>query len=61
MLNNTFTVLCMGVSAACMSVHHIHAYPLKSEEGVGSLGPGVRDGHELPSGCRELNQSPLEG
>jgi hypothetical protein len=49
--------MCMVVLPECMSVCDMHAWFLWTlEEGIGfpgtgSLGIGVRDGCELPSGC----------
>lgn len=41
---------------AYMSVTHVCAWYLpKPEEGIGSPEGGVRDGHESPSGCWELD------
>jgi hypothetical protein len=34
--------------------------PQRPEEGVRSLGTGVRDSYELPCGCWELNLGPPE-
>lgn len=43
-----------------MRVPLICALPVGPEEGAGFPGPGVRAGYELPSGCWESKQSPLE-
>ena len=42
------------VCTACMQ------FPLRSEEGIGSLGTEVTDSCELPGGCWELNPASLE-
>jgi hypothetical protein len=36
-------------------------YYWKPEPGIGSAGPGVKDGCELKYGRRDLNMIPLEG
>lgn len=41
-----------------MFVHHMWAYPQKSEEDTGSPRTGVLDGCELPSGCWEPDLGP---
>lgn len=47
---------------ACMFVCVLHAwYPQRPEEGIGTLGTGVRNGFELQCECRKLNLGPLEG
>jgi hypothetical protein len=35
-------------------------YPQRPEEGIVTLGTGVRNGFELPRECRKLNLGPLE-
>jgi hypothetical protein len=35
--------MCMGILPVCMSVHHVHAVPMKPEEDVGSPETGVTD------------------
>jgi hypothetical protein len=55
-----FIVLCMGALPACMSVYCVHACcPQRSEEGK-SFRTSIKDGGELPYGCRKSNLGPLE-
>lgn len=46
-------------SATCTSVHQVYIWCPRKEEGVGSLGTGVRNGYEPPYGHWELNLDPL--
>lgn len=51
----------MNLLSTYVYVHHMHAWYLwRSEKGVGSLGPGVINGHETPCWCWALNPSPLQ-
>ena len=46
----------MGDLSVCLR----HTVLLESREDIRSPGTEVTDGHELPSGCWELNLDPLE-
>lgn len=61
-----FTFMYMAVLAACIFMHHIHAwYPWRSEEGTGFPGTGVIDGvnHYVGTGkqsqvlCKRIEHS----
>jgi hypothetical protein len=45
---------------ACISVHHLHAVPLKQEEGIRVPGTVDTEGCEPPCGCWELNLGLLQ-
>ena len=51
-----YSVLCMGVLPAIISVQHVHAVSLESRS-PGTEGTATC---ELPCGCWKLNQGPLE-
>lgn len=54
--------MCISVLPVCVFVHYIHAWSLKSKEGIGVSVTGVTDNCELPSGCWELMPlDPLKG
>lgn len=56
-----FTLTCISVLLACMSVHHIHAWCLlRSKEGIGSPGSEITDGCELLCGYWDLNLDSLQ-
>lgn len=51
--------MCISVLPACMCVLCVCLVPQGPEEGVSS-GTGATNGWELPHGCWELKQGPLE-
>lgn len=56
-----FTLTCVSVLLAYMSVHYIHAWCLlRSKEGIGSPGSEISDGCELLCGYWDLNLDSLE-
>ena len=50
-----YTLMCMGVLLACMSVHHAHVVPMDAGEGTRSPGTRVTDAWKLSCACWELN------
>lgn len=51
------TAILICVLPACMSEWHVHALPVKPEEGSDPPGPRDAEGGELLCGCWESNPS----
>lgn len=61
-LTLSLSFLEVRVLLACLYVHHVYACCLqRPEQGIRSLGSGVKDGCELSCKCWELNAGPLGG
>lgn len=60
-LLNLFTLLCMGVLPACMSMYHMRAWGRGQKRVWDPLElTGIIDGCDLPHGCWESNLGPSE-
>lgn len=52
--------MCISLLPTCMYGHHICSWYLQRSEGIRSPRTAVADGSELPCGCQELKQGPLQ-
>lgn len=53
-------ILCMGVSTACISVHHMWTWGSRRSEGVRIPGTGVTEDCEPPRGWEQSNPGPRQ-